>query len=71
MSNCPDCIQCDCNPNDFDNHEALDARIDQEEAHFYWTIQEFEDCIEKYGCAFVLSKLSETNRNLIKEKLNV
>ena len=56
---------------DYDSHDELDARIDQEEAHFYWTVAEFEDCIERYGCAFVLSKLSETNRQLIKEKLNV
>lgn len=56
---------------DFDNHEELEGQIDQEEAHFYWTIQEFQDCIKKYGCAFVLSKLSEENRQLIKEKLNV
>lgn len=58
---------------DFDNHYDIsdgDGQYDQEEAHFYWTIAEFEDCIERYGCAFVLSKLSETNRNLIKEKLN-
>ena len=56
---------------DYDKHQELDAQIDQEEAHFYFTINEFEDCIERYGCAFVLSKLSETNRQLIKEKLNV
>ncbi len=56
---------------DYDNQDELDARTDQEEAHFYWTVKEFEDCIEKYGCAFVLSKLTETNRNLIKGKLNV
>jgi len=56
---------------DYDNHEYPDAQIDQEEAHFYWTIAEFEDCLERYGHAFVLSKLSETNRQLLKEKLNV
>jgi hypothetical protein len=56
---------------DYDNHDELDAHIDQEEAHFYWTIKEFEDCIKRYGCAFVLSKLTQDNRNLIKEKLNV
>ena len=56
---------------DFDNHEEIDAQVDQEEAFFYHVIAEFQDCIEKYGCAFVLSKLSETNCQLIKEKLNV
>lgn len=57
--------------NDFDNHEELDAQIDQEESHFYFTIQEFQDCIDRYGCAFVLSKLNENTKQLIKEKLNV
>ena len=56
---------------DFDDASYPDAQLDQEEAHFYWTVAEFEDCIERYGCAFVLSKLSKTNRQLIKEKLNV
>ena len=56
---------------DFDDASYPDANIDQEEAHFYWTIKEFEDCIKRYGCAFVLSKLTKTNRNLIKGKLNV
>lgn len=56
---------------DYDSHDELDAQIDQEEAHFYWTVQEFQDCIEKYGCAFVLSKLNSDVQLLIKEKLNV
>ena len=56
---------------DYDDHKYPDAQINQEEAHFYWTIAEFEDCLERYGHAFVLSKLSETNRQLLKEKLNV
>jgi len=56
---------------DFDDASYPDAQLDQEEAHFYWTVAEFEDCIERYGCAFVLSKLTQDNRNLIKEKLNV
>ena len=59
---------------DFDDHYDIsdgDGQHDQEEAWFYHIINEFQDCIDKYGCAFVLSKLSETNRQLIKEKLNV
>lgn len=56
---------------DFDDASYPDAQIDQEEAHFYWTIAEFEDCIEKYGCAFVLSKLNANIREQLKEKLNV
>ena len=56
---------------DYDSHDELDARIDQEEAQFYWTIQEFQDCIDKYGCAFVLSKMNDNIKQLIKEKLDV
>ncbi len=54
----------------FDNHEYPDAQIDQEESWFYHIVAEFQDCIDKYGCAFVLSKLSEEHRAIIKEKLN-
>ena len=53
----------------FDDNK-VDAQIDQEEAWFYHIIAEFQDCIDKYGCAFVLSKLSEQHRSIIKEKLN-
>ena len=56
---------------DFDNHENLDAQIDQEEAFFYHVIGEFQDCIDKYGCAFVLSKMNNNIKQLIKEKLDV
>ena len=54
-----------------DNHQKTDGQIDQEEAHFYWTIQEFQDCIDKYGCAFVLSKMNDNIKQLMKEKLDV
>ena len=56
---------------DFDNHEEIDAQVDQEEAFFYHVIAEFQDCIEKYGCAFVLSKMNNNIKQLIKEKLDV
>ena len=59
---------------DFDDHYDIsdgDGHFDQEEAHFYFTIREFEWLLKECGCAFVLSKLSEENRQLIKEKLNV
>lgn len=56
---------------DYDDNDAFDAQINQEEAWFYHVLAEFEDCLEKYGHAFVLSKLSSSNRQLIKEKLNV
>ena len=53
----------------FDDNKVY-AQIDQEEAWFYHIVAEFQDCIDKYGCAFVLSKLSEQHRSIIKEKLN-
>jgi len=53
----------------FDSNE-VDAQIDQEETWFYHIIGEFQDCIDKYGCAFVLSKLSNEHRSIIKEKIN-
>ena len=56
---------------DYDSHDELDARIDQEEAHFYFTIEGFQDSIRKYGCAFVLSKLDVDIKLQIKEKINV
>jgi hypothetical protein len=56
---------------DYDSHDELDARIDQEEAFFYHVVAEFQDCIRKYGCAFVLSKLDSDIQLQIKEKLNV
>jgi len=54
-----------------DDHDQTDGQIDQEEAWFYHIISEFQDCIDKYGCAFVLSKLDNNVKQLIKEKLNV
>jgi hypothetical protein len=56
---------------DYDSPDELDARIDQEEAHFYFTIESFQDCIDKYGCAFVLSKMNDNIKQLMKEKLDV
>jgi len=56
---------------DFDNHEKIDAQVDQEEAFFYHVIAEFQNCIDKYGCAFVLSKMNNNIKQLIKEKLDV
>lgn len=56
---------------DYDNQDELDARTDQEEAHFYFTVESFQDSIRKYGCAFVLSKLDPDIKIQIKEKINV
>ena len=56
---------------DYDSPDELDARIDQEEAHFYFTVESFQDSIRKYGCAFVLSKLDPDIKIQIQEKINV
>jgi hypothetical protein len=56
---------------DYDSPDLFDARIDQEEAFFYHVMAEFQDCIRKYGCAFVLSKLDSDIKLQIKEKINV
>jgi hypothetical protein len=60
---------------DFDNHYDIndgDGYHDQqEEAHFYFTIAEFEWLIKEHGCAFVLSKLDTEIYKQIKEKINV
>ena len=56
---------------DFDDASNTDAQIDQEEAHFYFTVESFQDSIRRYGCAFVLSKLDPDIQLQIKEKLNV
>jgi hypothetical protein len=59
---------------DIDNHYDIsdgDGHYDQEEAHFYFTIQEFEWLIKEHGCAFVLSKLDTEIYKEIKEKINV
>ena len=55
---------------DFNDEQQIDDNINQEEAWFYHVIAEFQDIINRYGCAFVLSKLSQNHRNIIKEKLN-
>ena len=53
----------------FDGNE-VDAQINQEEAWFYHIVAEFQDCIDKYGCAFVLSKMNDNIKQLMKEKLD-
>ena len=56
---------------DYDDHDLLDQQVDQEEQWFYHVLGEFEDCLDKYGHAFVLSKLDNEVKLQIKEKLNV
>lgn len=61
------------NADDFDNHYDItdgDGHHDQEEAHFYWTLREFENLIEKHGAAFVLAELNSDAVKFLKDKLN-
>jgi len=53
-----------------DNHDILDAQIDQEEAFFYHVMGEFQDFIHKYGANFVVSKLDDDIQFTLKEILN-
>ena len=61
------------NADNFDDHYDItdgDGHHDQEEAHFYWTLREFENLIEKHGAAFVLAELNSDAVKLLKDKLN-
>jgi hypothetical protein len=61
------------NADDFDDHYDItdgDGHHDQEEAHFYWTLREFENLIEKHGAAFVLAELNSDAVKFLKDKLN-
>ena len=61
------------NADDFDDHYDHGdepQQNDQEEAHFYWTLREFENLIEKHGAAFVLAELNSDAVKLLKDKLN-
>ena len=58
---------------DFDDHyDNSDGpqQDDQEEAHFYWTLREFETLVEQHGAGFILAELSTDIVQLLKEKLN-
>jgi hypothetical protein len=59
---------------DFDNHyDNGDGpqQDDQEEAHFYWTLREFETLVTTHGAGFILAELDSSIVDLLKEKLNV
>lgn len=56
---------------DFDDASYPDAQIDQEEAHFYWTLREFENLITQHGASFVLSQMDSSIVDLLRERLNV
>ena len=53
-----------------DDHDILDAQVDQEEAFFYHVMGEFQDFIHKYGANFVVSKLDDDIQFTLKEILN-
>ena len=53
---CPNCEQCDCNPND-DELLFQQTFQDAEEAHYYRVITEFEDLIKQYGARKVFGEL--------------
>jgi hypothetical protein len=56
--NCPNCEQCDCNPNDFDDGLIPDRNIgSEEEAHYWWTIKEFENLLKTHGARKVFGDL--------------
>jgi hypothetical protein len=61
---CADDFDC------IDDHDSLDAQIDQEEAFFYHVIGEFQDSILKYGADFVVNKLDVEIQFQLKEILN-
>jgi hypothetical protein len=58
---------------DFDdhyNHGDEPQQNNQEEAHFYWTLREFESLIDQHGAAFILAELDSNVVKLLKDKLN-
>jgi methionyl-tRNA synthetase len=52
---CPNCEQCDCNPNDFDDVQF--AQQVNEEAHYYHVLNEFEELLKEYGARKVFGDL--------------
>jgi len=62
-----------CIADDFDNHYDTEKpdNIEQEEAHFYWTLREFETLVTTHGAGFVLAEMDSSIVDLLKEKLNV
>lgn len=62
---CPNCETCDCD-SDFDNHN----QPQDEEAHFYWTVREFESLVDNYGPERIFQHLDGYIVDKIKEFLN-
>jgi hypothetical protein len=63
-----------CIADDFDNHYDIsdgDGYHDQEEAHFYWTLREFETLVTTHGAGFIIAEMDSSIVDLLKEKLNV
>ena len=59
---------------DFDDHyDNGDGpqQNDQEEAHFYWTLREFENLVDQHGVNFVLTQLDTNIVDQLRSALNV
>lgn len=59
---------------DFDNHyDNGDGpqQNEQEEAHFYWTLREFEHLVDQHGVNFVLTQLDTNIVDQLRSALNV
>lgn len=57
---------CDC-----DDHNITQQQSEQEEAHFYWTLREFETLVTQHGAGFILAEMDSSIVDLLREKLNV
>ena len=59
---------------DFDDHyDNGDGpqQNEQEEAHFYWTLREFENLVDQHGVNFVLTQLDTNIVDQLRSALNV
>lgn len=50
---CPNCEQCDCNPNDIPERNI----VEEEEAHYWWTLNEFKELLKAHGARKVFGDL--------------
>jgi hypothetical protein len=63
-------LMCADDYDDHYDHGDEPQQNDQEEAHFYWTLREFESLIDQHGAAFILAELDSNVVKLLKDKLN-
>ena len=54
-----------------DDHNITQQQSEQEEAHFYWTLREFETLVTTHGAGFILAEMDSSIVDLLREKLNV